>query len=49
MSCCSPEYRKVVQDQEEKVNQHTKDTLPKWAKVASILILVGATTIFFLL
>ncbi|WP_189655247.1 hypothetical protein [Bacillus sp. HNG] len=49
MGCCSPEYRKVVEDQEKKVNQNTKDKVPVWGKIVSVTIIVGATIAFVLL
>lgn len=42
MSCCSPEYRKVVNEEEEKVNEKGKDTLPLFVKIISLLIVAGA-------
>ncbi|MFS0822062.1 hypothetical protein [Bacillus sp. 1P02SD] len=48
MGCCSPEYRKVVEDQEKKVNQNT-DKVPVWGKIVSVAIIVGATIAFVLL
>ena len=48
MSCCSPEYRKNVNEKEEKVNQKGKDSLPLLVKVIIILITsVGLTIAFF--
>ncbi len=49
MGVCSPEYRKVVEDQENKVNQNSKDKFPVWGKIVSIAIIVGATIVFVLL
>jgi len=42
MSCCSPEYRKVVNEQEKKINEKGKDTLPLFVKIISLLIIAGA-------
>ncbi|MGM0902269.1 MAG: hypothetical protein ACQEXB_14380 [Bacillota bacterium] len=42
MSCCSPEYRKVVNEEERKVNEKGKDTLPLFVKIISLLIIAGA-------
>jgi hypothetical protein len=42
MSCCSPEYRKVVNEEEKKINEKGKDTLPIFVKIISLLIIAGA-------
>ncbi|WNS75726.1 hypothetical protein RRV45_01370 [Bacillus sp. DTU_2020_1000418_1_SI_GHA_SEK_038] len=42
MGCCSPEYRKVVNEQEAKVNQKEKDSVTLLAKIIIVLITVGA-------
>jgi hypothetical protein len=42
MGCCSPEYRKVVNEEEEKMNEKGKDTLPLFVKIISLLIIAGA-------
>ncbi|WP_180271427.1 hypothetical protein [Fredinandcohnia onubensis] len=49
MGCCSPEYRKVVEAQEQKVNQQTNDKVPVWGKIVSISIIIGAIITFVLL
>lgn len=49
MSCCNPEYRKVVEEQENKVNQKGKDSLSLSAKITIILITIGSISAFFLL
>ncbi|WP_187370772.1 hypothetical protein [Bacillus timonensis] len=49
MGCCGPEYRKVVEDQEKKVNQNPKETFPIWGKIVSVAIIVSATIAFILL
>ncbi|WP_187373194.1 hypothetical protein [Bacillus rubiinfantis] len=33
MGCCSPEYRKIVKEQEAKINDLKNDTLPLKAKI----------------
>ncbi|WP_200801583.1 hypothetical protein [Bacillus sinesaloumensis] len=49
MGCCSPEYRKVVEDQEQKVNQNKNDKVPLYGKIVSVVIIIGATITFVLL
>ncbi|MEH7222772.1 hypothetical protein V7112_03070 [Bacillus sp. JJ1566] len=49
MGCCSPEYRKVVEAKEQKVNQNSNDKVPVWGKIVSVGIIVGATIAFVLL
>lgn len=47
MGCCSPEYRKVVNEQEEKINKNAKDSLPLPIKIGIIFITAGAILTFF--
>ncbi|WP_197414483.1 hypothetical protein [Bacillus sp. FJAT-29937] len=42
MGCCSPEYRKVVNEQEAKINQKEKDSVPFLAKIIIAILTVGA-------
>lgn len=49
MGVCSPEYRKVVEDQEKKVNQNRNVKVPVFGKIVSVAIIVGATIAFVLL
>lgn len=49
MGCCSPEYRKVVNEQEEKINKIKNDSLPLPIKISIIVITAGATLTFFLI
>jgi len=49
MGCCSPEYRKVVEAQEQKVNQNTNDRVPVVGKIVSVAIIIGAIVAFVLL
>jgi hypothetical protein len=49
MSCCRPEYRKVVNEKEEKVNQQGKDSLPLLAKIIIVIISAAALGTAFLL
>lgn len=49
MSCCSPEYRKVVKEKEERVNQKGQDSLPFWLKTIMILIPAGGLIFTFLM
>lgn len=48
MGCCSPEYRKTVNEIEEKVNKNGRDSLPFWFKIISIIITAGGLTLYFL-
>lgn len=48
MSCCNPNYRKTVNEEEEKVNQKGKDSLPLFAKAIIIIIILGGFIIAFL-
>lgn len=41
MGCCSPEYRKVVNEEEERVNQKGKDAIPFLTKLIIIVISTG--------
>jgi cobalamin biosynthesis Mg chelatase CobN len=49
MGCCSPEYRKVVEAQEQKVNQNTNDRVPVVGKIVGVAIVIGAIIAFVLL
>jgi hypothetical protein len=48
MGCCDPNYREVVNDQEDKVNQNGKDSIPTFIKIIAILITVGGLAFVFL-
>ncbi|MBT2679651.1 hypothetical protein J7E38_11615 [Bacillus sp. ISL-35] len=39
--CCSPEYRKTVNEKEEQVNSKGKEQLPLIAKIIIVLIIAG--------
>jgi hypothetical protein len=41
MSCCNPEYRKVVNDEERRINEKGKDTVPFFVKIISLLVVVA--------
>ena len=41
MGCCNPNYRKVVQEQEEKINQQKIDTLSAWQKIGILVVTTG--------
>ena len=45
MGCCSPNYRKTVNEQEEKINQKGKDTLPLALKIGLAIVMIGGTVI----
>ncbi|CEG26487.1 hypothetical protein [Bacillus sp. B-jedd] len=49
MSCCSPNYRKTVNEQEEKINAKGRDTLPLSAKILLIAVALAALTAVILL
>jgi len=46
--CCSPNYRKSVNDKEEQVNNKGKDQLPLFAKIIITLITAGGLLAAFL-
>lgn len=48
MGCCSPNYRKTVNEEEERVNQKGKESLPFFAKVAIVIVIVGGIVTSFL-
>jgi hypothetical protein len=39
--CCSPNYRKSVNEKEEQVNNKGKEQLPLLAKIITVLITAG--------
>ncbi|CAM4119134.1 hypothetical protein [Mesobacillus thioparans] len=39
--CCSPEYRKTVNEKEEQVNNRGNEQLPLFAKIIIVLITAG--------
>lgn len=45
MGCCSPNYRKTVNEQEERVNEKGKDSLHWSVKAGLALITLGAMAI----
>lgn len=49
MGCCSPEYRKVVNEKEEEINKINNDSLPLPLKISIIIITAGAILSFFLI
>ncbi len=49
MGCCNSEYRKVVNEKEENLNQKGKDSLPLSLKVIMVLVSVGAISVYYLL
>lgn len=40
MGCCSPNYRKTVNEEEEKINQKGLDKLPLLVKIIIIALIV---------
>ncbi|MCM3585624.1 hypothetical protein M3182_07660 [Mesobacillus maritimus] len=42
MGPCHPEYRKTVDEEEKKVNEKGKDSVPLFVRIISLLIVVGA-------
>ncbi len=49
MGCCSPNYRKTVNEEEEKINHKGKDSIPLFAKVAIVLIIATASIVTVIL
>ncbi|WP_412968375.1 hypothetical protein [Fredinandcohnia sp. 179-A 10B2 NHS] len=49
MGVCSPEYRKVVEAQEKRVNQNKRDTVSLIVKLIAVITTVGAIVTFFLI
>lgn len=49
MGCCSPEYRKVVNEKEEEINKIRNDSLPLPLKISIIVITAGAIFTYFLI
>jgi hypothetical protein len=41
MSCCSPEYRKIVDDEERRINEKGQDSVPFFVKILSLLVVVA--------
>lgn len=49
MGCCSPDYRKTVKEQEDRVNQKAKrETLPLFGKIAMIMVVIGGIIVAYL-
>ncbi|NKE06926.1 MULTISPECIES: hypothetical protein [Mesobacillus] len=46
--CCSPEYRKSVNEKESQVNEKGKEQLPFFAKIIIVLITAGGLLAAFL-
>jgi hypothetical protein len=44
MSCCKPGYREVVNEQEQKINEKGKDSLPLFVKIIAFLIVSSVVT-----
>lgn len=49
MGCCSPEYRKVVNEKEQEVNEKGRESLPLVIKVISIITVIGALVAFIIM
>jgi len=49
MSCCSPNYRKTVNEQEEKTNAKGRDSLPLSAKILLIAVALAGLAAFIML
>lgn len=45
MSCCSPKLREAVKEQEAKVNEKGKDSLPLFVKLLAVILTVGAIVV----
>ena len=48
MSCCSPNYRKTVNEKEEQINNKGREQLPLYVKIIFVLISAGALLAAFL-
>lgn len=48
MGCCSPNYQKMVEEEENKINEKNNKQVPLWGKLVSVLIVAGALLIYFL-
>jgi hypothetical protein len=48
IGCCSPNYRKSVNEKEEQVNHKGKEQLPIFAKIIIVLITAGGLLAAFL-
>ncbi|MCM3666879.1 hypothetical protein M3204_20980 [Mesobacillus subterraneus] len=46
--CCSPNYRKSVNEKEDQINQKGKEQLPFIAKIIIVLITAGGLLAAFL-
>ncbi|MBA2176739.1 hypothetical protein H0266_17760 [Halobacillus locisalis] len=42
MGCCSPNSHEQVKEQEEKVNENDKPTVPVWVKIVSATLVITA-------
>ncbi|WP_162785311.1 hypothetical protein [Bacillus sp. P14.5] len=47
MGCCSPNYRKTVNEEEERINEKGSDTLPFSLKI--LLIAAAAVSLIFII
>lgn len=48
MGCCSPEYRKIVNEKEKEINQKGHDSPPLLIKIIMFLIVAtGLALLFF--
>jgi hypothetical protein len=47
MSCCSPNYRKTVNEQEEAVNQKGEEKLPFFVKIIATIIIISGLLIVY--
>ncbi|VEF47747.1 Uncharacterised protein [Bacillus freudenreichii] len=48
MGCCGPDYRKAVNEKEERINEKGKESLPFFIKILSSIIIAGAIVAFLL-
>ncbi len=49
MGCCGPEYRKLVNEKEKRLNAKGSESLPSYIKLLSLAILVGAIGLIIIL
>jgi hypothetical protein len=48
MGCCSPNYRKTVNEQEEEINRKGIEKIPLLGKIIMIMVMIGGLIIAYL-
>ncbi|NIK30327.1 hypothetical protein FHS45_003451 [Thalassobacillus devorans] len=46
MGCCSPDYQKMVEEEENRINENNTRPVPLWVKLASVTIIVAVFLIY---